>query len=158
MPRTLSSDMLRDMNAHETGEAILVLIRIDHEDLPSPLLITSDAVDTISNGDTYVSYPFQLVIPDEPEDGRSPRASVQVANVDREILASLRSIGGAPRFDLSIIRGSAPDVIEARWPGFRLIEATYDSLYVKGDLSLDDILQMEYPADNYYPIWFPALF
>lgn len=158
MPRVLSSTMLQAMYAQETGEVPLVLIKIDHDDLPEPLRVTSDGADTISDGETYIAYPFEIVLPDEPEDGRSPRARLQISNVDRQIVRNLRGLSGAPSFDLTIVRAGEPDLVEASWPRFSLRNALYDSLYVQGELSLDDVLQLRYPADSYLPSLFPGLF
>lgn len=47
---TYSAQMVADMMARETGEAILVLVTISHALLPTPIRVTSDAVDTVSRG------------------------------------------------------------------------------------------------------------
>lgn len=161
MPRIVSSEMLQAMYSQETGEAIIVLLTIDHADLLQPLRVTSDGADTVSNGNTFTSFPFDFVVPNEPEDGRSPRTRVQISNVDRQIVEALRGIGaenGPPTFDAMIVRASEPDQIEAQWPQFTLREGIYDGMWVSGELSLDDILQVRYPADSYMPSLFPGLF
>lgn len=158
MPRTVSSDMIRMMTAEYADDALVLLISIDHPDMPSPLMVTSEVEETVSNGNTYIPYPFYFTIPDEPERGQSSRASIQIANVDRKIVETLRSIGGAPQFDARLVRRSAPDEVENRWPAFKLRTAPYDALFVSGELVLDDYYLMPFPADNYLPIWFPGLF
>lgn len=158
MPRVLSPEFIADLNAQNSGEAIIVLIEIDHPEMPEALRVTSDNVDTISNGDTFIAYPFRITLPDAPEDGKSPRAAVEIDNVTREILDTLRLTSSSPYFDLRVVRASAPDVIEGRWPGFRLAQVPYTAETVRGELTLDDIYLLEFPAHDYLPIWFPALF
>ncbi len=158
MARVLSSAMLQDIYSQQTGEAVLVLLTLDHTDLGSPLRVSSDAVDTVSNGDTFVAFPFDIVLPDEPEDDRSPRARLRISNVEQDITDTLKTISGAPTITMQIIRASAPDTIEVSWPDFKLREATYDSLYVQGELTLDDFMLEPYPADIYAPSTFPGLF
>lgn len=158
MPRALSSDMIRMMNAEYADDADVVLITIDHPDLPDAIRVTSEAEDTVSNGNTFISYAFQIVLPDEPEKGQSPAGRIQIANVSREILDNMRAISGPATFDMAVVRRSAPDVVEGSWPTFKLRSLPYDDLNISGELTLDDLYMMEYPADSYLPAYFPALF
>lgn len=164
MPRIVSSQMLNDMYAQQTGEAVLILLEMDHPDMPSPVRITSDAVGTISNGDTYVAFPFDFILPDEPENGRPPKASIRICNIRPEdpeednILDALRDLQGKPSIKPMIVRGSDPDTVEIEYPGFQLNGFTYDALYVQGDLSLKDLSQEPFPAHSYTPSFFAALF
>jgi hypothetical protein len=158
MPRALSTDMVRMMNAEYDDDAIVVLITIDHPSLPDAIRVTSEAEETVSDGDTFVPYNFSVTLPDEPEQGQSAAARVQIANVRRDILDALRPLTSPATFDLAVVRRSAPDIKEGWWPRFKLRTLPYDGLSVSGELTLDDLYMMEYPADSYLPIWFPALF
>lgn len=158
MPRTVSSEMLQAMYAQETGEAILCLITVDHDDLAAPIRVTSDAVDTESNGHTFIAYPFQVVLPDEPEDDRAPLAKLTISNVDREILAALRAISSPASVTMEIVRGSDPDTVEVSFPDFKMRAVPYTALTVSAELMLDDYTTEPWPADTYVPSTHPALF
>ena len=61
--RTLSSAAQAAVFAAQTGEAFLVLLELNHADLATPIRVTSDAVATVSNGDTYTPFPFFISLP-----------------------------------------------------------------------------------------------
>ncbi len=158
MSRTLSSTMLQTLYKQNTGEVVLILITIDHDDLVSPIRVTSDAIDTVSNSNTFVAFPFEIVLPDEPEGTKSPRATIRVSNVDRTIADTLRSISSAPTMTLQVVLGSDPDTVEVEWPGFKLRNVQITDLSIQGELDLDDFILEPYPADIYTPSTFPGLF
>ena len=64
-----------DLAAEHVGGAWLVLVTIDHEDLPAPFRLTSDGVDTISQGYIFSALPFEVVLPDDAEARRRARSS-----------------------------------------------------------------------------------
>jgi hypothetical protein len=155
--RSVSLTARQALYAQETGEVFLVLLTIDHADLASPIRVSSDAVDTLSRGDTYVAFPFRLSLPEDGDD-RPPRARLAIDNVDRTIVQSLRQIGSAPRVLIEVVRGADPDSIEAAFPDFELTDAHYDALTVQGDLTLESFLREPYPAALFTPADFPGLF
>lgn len=157
MSRNLSSATLQALYAAETGEAFLVLLTLDHPDLAQPIRVTSDAVDTVSNGETYIAFPFELRLP-EDDDGLSPRARLRIDNIDRQIVEAVRSISGAATVDISIVRAADPDTVEASFPDFRLENVSYDALVVEGVLTLEDFAAEPYPAHVFSPAEFPGVF
>jgi len=64
MPRTLSSLALQGIYSQETGTAYIVLLTLSHPTLPAPIRVTSDAVITVSQGNTYHS----VSVPDHTAD------------------------------------------------------------------------------------------
>jgi cellulase/cellobiase CelA1 len=154
---TLSAATLQGVFAQETDEAWLVLLTIDHADLGSPIRVGSDAVDTVSRGNTFIAFPFRLALPTD-EHGQLPRARLQIDNVDRQIVDTIRSIGSAPSVLMEIVRAAAPDTVEASWPDFVLDNATYDALTVSGALTLGLLAREPYPADNFTPSTAPGVF
>ncbi len=158
MPRSFSGPMIQAMMSQECGEAVLVLLTIDHADLLTPLRVTSDAVETVSSGHSYVAYPFEIVLPSEPEDTAVSVSRVRISNVDQEIGDALRALQSPAEFTIALVRGAAPDTIEAAWPYFKLREVKYDGLFVSGDLSLDDFSTEPCPAHSYTPSTAPAIF
>lgn len=157
MSRDLSQNTLQALFAPETGEAFLVLLTLDHDDLDVPIRVTSDAVETTSQGRVFVPYPFELIIPDEREN-QSPRARLRLDNISREIVAAIRSIATSPAVLMEVVRAADPDVIETSFPDFRFINVSYDALTVEGDLSIEDFTAEPYPARVFSPGDFPGLF
>lgn len=157
MSRSVSLTARQALYAQETGEAFLVLLTIDHANLASPIRVSSDAVDTVSRGDTYIAFPFRLSLPDDSDD-RPPRARLTIDNVDRTIVQTLRQISSAPTVLIEAVRGADPGTVEAAFPDFELANARYDALTVQGDLTLESFLHEPYPAERFTPADFPGLF
>lgn len=158
MSRNPSAAFKRAVFAAQTGEAILVLLTIDHPTLGAPLRVTSDNVDTVSDGETFVPYPFQLTLAEESEDA-TPTIGLSIDNVDRTIGAALRDAGlEAPTCTVQVVMGSDPDTIEAEFPAFRLRDVDYDALVVTCQLTLEDMTTLPYPYVTFTPNRFPGLF
>lgn len=145
------------LNASATADAFLILLTLSHAEMAAPIRVSSDAVDTVSRGETFVAFPFALTLPDDI-DNQSPEARLTIDNIDRQIVQALRNIVSAPDVLIEIVRAATPDVIEARFQDFRLTNVTYDSQIVSGNLSIEDFTMEPYPAGTFSPGYFPGLF
>ena len=100
MTRTLSLNFREAINAEESGEVVIFLLTIDHDDLASPIYLSTDPTTlvtdvplvykTVSRGNDYIYVPMQIVIPDERE-GAAPHSQFRICNVTRELVATIRS-------------------------------------------------------------------
>ena len=143
--------------AQETGEAFLTLLTIDHDDLADPIRLSSDGVDTTSNGETFVAFPFRFVAPPMAPD-KDPFARLEVDNVSREIIEAVRGLSSAPTIDVDMVRASDPDTVEASFPQFLLNDITYDRTVVSGTLVVEILSAEPFPAHAFMPSGFPGLF
>lgn len=159
MSRNLSSNLVSELLAAQSGEALLVLIEIGHSSFTTPLRVTSDGVNTVSNGNTFVPFPFQLKLPNEMHE-REPRATLQVSNVDRTIVQALRNAPAdeLPTVSMQIVRASTPNTVEANFPGFELASAEYNRDAVQGELIVERFATEPFPSQYFTPGLFPALF
>ncbi|MBI3441731.1 MAG: DUF1833 family protein [Proteobacteria bacterium] len=157
MSRTVSSLARQALNAPETADAFLVLLTLSHADLDPPLRVTSDAVTTVSRGNSFAAFPFDLVLPDD-QDSRSPRARLVIDNVDRQIVQVVRNLSSAPTILIEIIRAASPDTVEARFVDFKLTSVTYDARRVEGALTVEDFTAEPFPSAIFSPSLFPGLF
>ena len=157
MSRTLSSAFLSALYGSRTTEAVLVLLTIDHDDLSTPIRLSSDEVDTTSNGDTYTAYPFKIQLPDDPENGVS-RGRITVDNVNRLLVESVRSISTPPTVDIAVVLSSDPDTVEIEFTGFEMTNITYDAYEVSGTIQIQSFSREPYPALAFLPNQFPGLF
>jgi hypothetical protein len=155
--RTVSSLTRQALNAPETGEVFLILLTLSHSGLPEPIRVTSDAVTTTSRGHSFVSFPFELVLPDDQEN-RAPRARLVIDNVDRQIVQAVRSLSTAPTVLMEIIRAASPDTVEAQFVDFKLMNVSYDAQRVEGVLTIEDFTAEPFPAATFSPGLFPGLF
>lgn len=157
MSRNVSAELKQAVYAQETTQEFIVLITLSHPDLAVPIRVNSSGQDMISNGETFIAYPFEVILPDDVDD-RPPRAKLRIDNISREIILAIRTINSAPFVTIQIVMASAPDTIEAEFLDFRLANITYDQLMVEGDLTLEEFIGEPYPARVFSPADFPGLF
>jgi hypothetical protein len=155
--RTVSGLTRQALYAAETGEVFLILLTISHPQLVAPIRVTSDGVDTSSRGNSFIAFPFELVLPDDQE-SKSPRARLIIDNIDRQIVSAVRSLTSSPNILIEIVRAAAPEVVEAQFIDFKLVNISYDSHVVQGDLTLEDFTAEPFPAGSFSPNLFPGLF
>ena len=141
----------------ETSEAFIVLIKIDHSSLSSPIRVSSDGVNTSSNGETFIAFPFELELPISDPD-QPPRARITIDNVDRSIVTAIRSISTEATVDIDIVLASDPNTLEISYSGFKLTNVDYDALVVSGDLGFEDFFSEPYPSRVFSPADFPGGF
>lgn len=157
MSRTLSTISVNALNAQETDKVFIILLEISHASLSVPLRIAGNSKDITSNSNVFVAYPFQITLPKEDEE-EAPSIGIQIDNVDRVIISTLRGLTLLPTAKIQIIRADAPDVIEVEFTDFELKSVGYDSLVVNGTLTLEPFLFEPYPAEKFTPNDFPGLF
>ncbi len=157
MSRNITLSTRQALYAPETSEAFLILLTLSHEALTEPLRVTSDAVITLSRGNSFVPFPFELSLPDD-DDNRTPRAHLVIDNIDRQIVAAVRSLTSSPSVLIEIVRAAEPETVEAAFTDFRLTDVTYDSQVVAGNLTLEDFTTEPFPAASFSPSLFPGLF
>ncbi|MBU2177477.1 MAG: DUF1833 domain-containing protein [Gammaproteobacteria bacterium] len=157
MSRNTSPEFRQMAYSQEAADTLLVLVKIDHEELDASILIVGNSVDVTSNGVKYIGYPMTVTIPDDPEQGIS-KGRLIFDNVSREYIAAIRSITSPPSVDLLIVKGSDPDVVEASFTGFEMSRVTYDKFYIMGDLGIETFMGEPYPGDMFTPSLFPSLF
>lgn len=157
MSRTTSATFKQAAFAQETAEAVIVLIQIDHPTLSDPIRLSSDGADTIHNGDTYVSYPFNLSLPDDPQEGLT-KGQLTVDNVGRDIVPWLRAMASAPTVTIKVVLASDPDTVEAEFTNFELTNVSYDAQTITGDLGITTFMNEPYPGGSFLPSQYPGLF
>jgi Domain of unknown function (DUF1833) len=157
MPRALSTATLAAMMSEETGEAWLELLTLDHPSLDEPIRVTSDGVETVSRGHTFLPYPFDIQRPDSTED-RPPRARLSIDNVDPVLITALRPLTSPIAVTYEVVRGAAPDELEWGVENLEIREIQYDSLTITGELVARDLRVEAFPRHLFVPSLFPGLF
>lgn len=169
MPRVLSTEFLRGAFAQETGICPVFLLTITHPMLSEPILVSSDPTERIretasdvvygtrSLGKDFIFFPFTLVLPEEGDEAPGPM-KLDLCNVRREIVATLRTIKGPPTINADIVLSDSPDLIEATWPEYLLTNAVYDASIISGTLTQETQVREPLPAGAFTPGYFPALF
>lgn len=146
-----------DMFASETGEGLLILLTIDHDDLSAPIRVVNNNVNIESRSNTYIAFPFTIILPsDNPES--PPTARLEIDNVSREIGETIRSISSAPTVLIEVVRTDDFDTLEMSFPQLKLRNVRFDASKVVGDVLSEDIQLEPYPSTTFNPSNSPGLF
>jgi hypothetical protein len=158
LARNLSPAARRAIFASQTGEAVILLLTLDHASFADPIRVCSAGEDITSGGLLYQWFPFELTLPPE-DDEKAATVKLRIGNADRRVVEAARSVTGAPiSVSFSLILDSSPDVVEAGPFEFSLRDVTYDAVAVEGTLRYEDVLSEPYPAGTMNPSDFPGLF
>ena len=154
---TLSITARAALAAEDTDEVFVTLLTLDNADFASPVRVCSNSENVISNGNTFVPCPFDLALPDSPEEGPST-ASLVIENVSREIIDEIRLTATPITVLIEIVLASSPNTIELALPNFllRAIEANAET--ISGELLTDDTSNDAWPTDRMDPGRVPGIF
>lgn len=167
MSRTVSVTMREAMNSQETSEITVGLLTITHPSFPTPLLLSSDPTErlsdepltygTTSRGDTYIFCPMVVSLPDDIGE-RAPTARLMIENISQNIVEKIRGISEPGIGKLEIVLASSPDDVEIGYPDFEIKRAVYNANIITLELSIDALTDEPFPADTFNPSGFPGLF
>jgi hypothetical protein len=171
MPRSLSTQFLRETLDPQSGQFVPVFLDISHASMTQTIRIVSDVVDYIYDDNRYTGFPFQLSLISDDE--RPPRAQISVQNADRRIGIWLLGLVTPPRLRLRVIADAAFGVKDkkqnARLPlGTPAVEydadyltlrnITIETLTISGDIGSYDFSSEPWPAIRSTRDRLPGLF
>ena len=157
MSRTLSSTFLSAVFAQETTQVFLCILDIIHADLDETIRVVNNTEDIVSNGNTYIGFPFSISLPADVEN-QLPAMSLSIDNVDRTIVNAVRTISSPPIVSLSVILASAPNTIEMGPIEMTLRQVDYDDKVVTGTLEPYNLLIESFPKSCFTPSRYEALY
>jgi hypothetical protein len=156
MPRQLSTRGAAAVTAENSSEVMLHLLEINHDMLAEPIYVVNNFEDIVSNGNTYIAFPFDIALPDESD--APPQVQLQIDNVDRSIIQVLRGLATPATVTLKLVLASTPDTIEAGPFTLLLRNIEFDNQTITGTLMPEDILNAPYPYQIFSPTTHPGLF
>lgn len=155
--RNLTNAATSAVLSQQTAEVFLSLLVISHSSLPEPLRFVNSREDLVSNGETYLGFPFEITLP--TQDGETVSSiSLSICNVDRQITEAIRNMSSTADITFSVVLASSPDDIELGPIDMSLKEVSYNALTVSGTLQLENLVDTAYPSYNFTPGDFPGLF
>ena len=104
MARVISASLRKELESPESAEAVLVFITISHPDFDDSIRVVSDSASYVWKGDTYIGFPFDIVL--LSDDDKPPTASLTVQNVDRRIGMAIENITTPPRLRIDVLGAS----------------------------------------------------
>lgn len=167
MSRDVSDVFRSAVYAQETDEVPICLLTVTHESLAEPVYISSDATTRLSDdpliygtesrGEQYIFLPFEFTLPDDKSDS-APRVQLTMDNIDRTLVAMLRSFVTPPSIKLEIILASDPDTVEITVPVLQMSDATIDDHTISNTIVADPLINEPHPAGQFTPGSFSGLF
>lgn len=154
----------------ETGEVFALLLTIEHEDLPTPILLTdagedityaANLLDASGNvaalAGTYVNLPIRIVPPGQGDQQLSGK--ITIPNIDQRIGAAVEAIGTPATVTVTGVFASSPSVIFAGPHRLLdLVNVRGDALVIEAELARPALSSEPYPKDWLRPSVFRAAF
>lgn len=169
----LSPEAIKAMFSSETDEQLITLLTIQDPSQPNtPVrladsytqrltgLTTDDEVvyGVASRGNNYIFLPLEITLPSE-EDAGVGRCSVVLNYVTPEAIQLVRQhLTNPTQVNLELILASNPNYVEASFPGFYVIGASYNANQITLTLDMIDYSREPFPCYNFTPNYFPGLF
>jgi hypothetical protein len=153
---TLSATAIHEAFSENSGVAWHILLDIEHPDLTATLRFVNAYSNVVSNGDTYNSFPFEIVLPDS--DGENPqRAMLRIDNISREVYAAIWALDPSPSIRISVVLSSQPDVVEYQSGKLYINQVTADEIALEGELVPQQYSTESWPGAVVNPERFPGL-
>lgn len=164
--RQMSNAAKAAVYAQNTDECFITLVTINHASFSEPVRVASDPYEilpdagvrgVVSRGNEFIFLPFDIELPAQDDTGVA-RARISVDNVDRQIVAAVRTATSALSITIEIVLASDVDTPEVSVEDFRLDRVTYDAFTVSGDISVEFFDLEPFPSRRFTPSDFPGLF
>lgn len=152
--------------AQETDQVFIALLTITSDELTEPIYIASDPYQmlpvanvygVVSQGHEFVFLPFDITLPRDDKTG-TVSAKIEIENIDREIVAVVRSIRKPAMMKIQVVMSRDVEEIELEFADFQLRNVSYDAEWIQGDLTLDYWGLEPFPSGRFTPSGFPGLF
>lgn len=166
--RQLTPAMFAALAGQETDEVFIVLCTFKYK--TTTMRFSSDPTvrhsltpliyKTVSNGNDFFYVPMAISLPSDSE-GSPSAAQLSVSNVGLDLINILRSmtVGDFPAtLDMDIVLASDPNTIGYNIPTLDMVQADWDENTVNLTLVIESMDREPYPAGNFDPRSFPALF
>lgn len=139
-----------------SGEVLVELIKITHDDLPENIYIAANTENVVSNGNTYLAANIHIK---EPEQGETvPRAEVTFGNIGRDMMDLIQEIQGEPTAEVSQVYTSEPDTIVRNVGTFKVKNVTGNLTAVTFELSFSGLSNIGVPKKKFTARDFPGLY
>ena len=136
----------------------LWLLTISGGGLPEPIRLVNDTRNLVSNGNTFLALPFE-VVPPKNTAKEVPRAQLRIDNIGRELLAQLETlpVGAELMGRFQIVYRATPDVIEHDFPS-PLGAIRADAFVITASMGQTELMRRPATAIRFDPTTAPGLF
>lgn len=157
MSRELSDDFLRAIYEQESSEILLTFVRLNHPDWNEELRLVNYVEQVTKGGLVYNPWSFSVQLPDDEEEG-TPILKWRASNVETDIVQMMRGVTGDINATVMLALRSSPNINEVGPFDVVMQEVKYDEETLKGDMSIDPILDENFCSLRMNPSNAPGLF
>lgn len=154
---SFSNDFIKALLDQHTAEAFIWLLTVEHAESGQAFRFCSNIEDTLSRGNTFAKFPFDLTLPDDDGDAL-PAISIELKHTTGELLDVLRRYGSGAGLTVELIMASNPDTVQYTIDDLIIKTVPYDDSQTTLTAAVEDVLNQRYPADDYLPRSFPGMF
>jgi len=144
---SLSAKGQIEAQAPESGDPFLYMLEISHPTWSTPFYMVDNTVDVVSNGKTYIAWPFDFINGDDDGE-RLPEVSITIDNVDRRLIEIIRATIDPPSMAIKMVLASDPDQVEFYMQGLTLRDVEYDAFKITWKLFAESLADQRFPADT----------
>lgn len=155
--RVLSPVFLNAINAQESGEVLLPLVKLSHPDWAEDLRLVPDWQEMTHGGEIYSPFAFEVTLPDDEDQG-IPVLRWSADNTTGQLSAALRGTRGLVNARVVWVLASQPDTVEAGPFDLAMLTAEYDKVSIGGPLSVEPILEEQFGWMTMTPKTAPGLY
>jgi hypothetical protein len=148
---------VRYANASSTNAAWFFLLSITPASGDEVIHLVNNNEPVVSNGITYIPYPFNLTLPLDTGD-KIPTITLTIDNVDQLLVDAIRELEVAPSIRVQLITSVFPDLVEKDLDFLKLRNVTYDAMSITGTLEVASVWARKFPSEQVDPVHYPALF
>lgn len=125
-----------------------VLIKIYHDEMAEPLYLTDNGEDLTYKGNVYKHAYFKITLPEVTKDSMG-NASIQIGCVDQQLIRIVRSLTTPP--NIKFVATYLEDGVYSDLAGYDMIlsNVRWDAKSMTADLTLDLVLNYEFPAGSF---------
>ncbi|MCB1710936.1 MAG: DUF1833 family protein [Candidatus Riesia sp.] len=114
MAKNFSNALKANLIISSSDDDALYLLTISNVLFSDPIRLVNDSCDIVSNGETYVSCQFRMILPNET-DKQASTASIEIDNISRSVtrfLEQLQAGGHNTQAFIQVITRSTPNIVE----------------------------------------------
>jgi hypothetical protein len=166
MPRTVPLTLRNSLFAQQTSDVAVVLIEATHSLLDSPIRVSSDPTEVLSNepryygtvhdGNNYMFVWMSVMVPGEEEDS-SPSTQIVLEDVEHQVGDLLRSFQTPATITLTLVSASAPDFIIQQWVDLKTVQAQGNAERCTLEISREPFTSEPSPAGRFSKRFFPGM-
>jgi len=141
------------------GNPILQLLRVTFEGEVYHFADNTEDVPSSVTGtpQVYRRGSFKIDLPDDTEEG-TPKATLKLEATDSRVIRALRSSDSPAVFDIWLVLGDNPDIVEYGPINYKATSFTIEDKAISLSLEVEPILQVSVPSVRYTPNTFRGLF